>query len=169
MDGAHRFGVQVALQKGVDLVIEGAGTFGGNWYGCGTRSTGVFAALGLAFRFGDRPDWGWFLQPKLRVRAFNTTGGSESVLFADCSPDNLALLRGSDREIGMGLDLGYQMRFGPLFLAPLLGVSFGVCLDAPGGNFFHVDFDLFTEIKPRERVSVCGGLNLNLLRIGVAF
>jgi hypothetical protein len=160
-------GLDVVLQNGSILVIEGAYTRGG-WYGCESRSAGGFVAVGVRF-FPAGGSRGWYIQPKLRARRLSTWSAGGTELASDmCGAAEAEGVNGEDAEIGLGLDFGYRFRLGPLVLEPVIGVYAGVCLDCLGGSFFHTDFDMFEQARHR-RTALAGGLNLNLLRVGIAF
>lgn len=160
-------GLDVVLQSGAILVIEGMYTRGG-WYGCESRSAGGSVAVGVRF-FPAGGSRGWFLQPKLRARRLTTWGARGTTPPAEgCAAAEAQGVNGEDGEIGLGLDFGYRFRLGPLVLEPVIGVYAGVCLGCLEGSFFHADFDLFETARAR-RTALAGGLNLNLLRVGLVF
>ena len=170
-------GINVPLSERIDLVVEITGT-AGQWYGCGSRSSGGWAAAGLAWFVRPR-EWlsrGLFLQPKMIGRHFST-GGSEtrpvSLVSAGCSDADVDNIDGRDYELHVGLDLGYSMRIGIVEFVPLIGASVGLCQNCFGGGvFFMGDFEFtdtyFVPPGPRAtRLSI--GLNLNVARLGIRF
>jgi hypothetical protein len=156
-------GTNLALGPNTDLAFEAAFTAGLDWYGCKSSSTGGWAAVGMTFRFGSQASYdGFFIQPKLRARYFSTSGSETSGGWFGCGSS----VDGEDSEVGLGLDIGYQIVEGPLFIAPILGVSFNRCFNCPGGDFLN--FKILGGHDARED-GLTLGINLNLIRIGFVF
>lgn len=156
-------GAHVVLGEHIELVPEAAFT-AGSWYGAGTTQVGAWFHLGLNFHTGSKPLEGFFLQPKLRTRFFHTPTGGDSRGFVPTS-----VSEGTDAEVGLGLDFGYQWSGTdlPLYVAFVLGLQGGVCIDChdDGLNWFGKPF-----FGPGGR-STRGvfGVNLNFLRLGLTF
>ncbi len=163
------FGGNIVVGPSLDVVIEGAVTYNSNWWGCSTETNGGWIAVGVLWRPWDTEDYGgFFLQPKLRGRFFNTTGGEDQpavFFFPGCEAEPL---RGTDGEVGIGLDFGYQWTIGPVYIATVVGGNAGVCINCPGGEFFDWDIRLFSQ-RGERATGFTAGINLSLLRVGVAF
>jgi hypothetical protein len=82
-------GLAVPIDRTADLVVE-LTPVAASWYGCGSTSYGGWAAAGIAwFAREHAHERGFFAQPKLIARYFNTSGAR------DCSGRN-----GIDYELG---------------------------------------------------------------------
>lgn len=159
-------GVSLPFGARRDLVLEATVSYA-DWYGCATRSTGVFLAGGFLYFVGPKRG-GLFLQTKLLLRMFETHGGKTGTYFG-CNQTQLEDLQGWDGSFGLGLDVGYRMHIGPVVLEPVFGVGASVCVSCPGGSpFFVGPVTLGGDHLPRTVRPVLE-LNLHLLRVGVRF
>lgn len=158
-------GAHVVLGEHIELVPEAAFT-AGSWYGAGTTQVGAWFHLGLNFHTGSEPLEGFFLQPKLRTRVFHTPTGGESsgFLFAPTS-----VSEGTDAEVGLGLDFGYQWSGEdlPLYVAFVLGFDGGVCIHCHDDGLHWTGSALFGGSGRSTRGVF--GVNLNFLRLGLTF
>lgn len=156
-------GANVVLGEHVDLVPEAAFTVG-DWYGGGGTQTGTWLGLGLSFHTGSEPLEGFFLQPKLRARVFDTSRGSST---AEAFSGSVS--EGLDAEIGLGVDFGAQWKLPdvPFYVALMLGINGGVCIRC------HDEGPLWfgTSLLGGGGRSTRGvfGVNLNVLRVGMRF
>jgi hypothetical protein len=153
-------GANLALDEGRDLVLELTPTRG-NWYGCSSRSSGAWVSAGWASFSGDQHA-GWFVQPKLIGRFFRTSGAVSAPgwLFPCDGPQ----VNGSDLELRAGADAGHAWRLGPAAIALAIGASAGFCWNCLGESAL---LDFWNTTPRRTRVAL--GINVNLLRLGVAF
>ncbi len=155
-------GTNIRMGRDRDLVLEVAPTRG-NHYGCKSTSSGGWASVGAAFFPAARSSRrGFFWEPLLSGRYFRTAHSQSSRGFFACSGE---VLDGSDAELQLGFDLGYQLRFGSLLVVPVIGARAGYCWNCPGRgplSLAILDNDVRTS-----RPTV--GVNLNLLRLGMIF
>lgn len=157
-------GANLALGASTDLVLELTPIIAS--YDCEARCTtrGLAFAVGPSWTFGaSRPGNGFFLQPKLLGVL---TRDSREVEFQ--VPSDAGSWSETGRQLSLGLDVGYQLKRGPLFLAFVVGGSVG-----QGWNIAEDKDSLFislldTPIRAREDKTVWD-LNLNLVRIGGSF
>ncbi len=156
-------GANVVLGEHVDLVPEAAFTLG-NWYGGGSTQLGTWLSLGLSFHTGNEPLEGFFLQPKLRSRIFDTPKSSSTSGWFSSSAS-----AGVDAELGLGLDFGYQWRAEsvPFYAALLLGLNGGVCINCHDEGPIWMGTSIFGGGGRSTRGVF--GVNLNILRIGMSF
>lgn len=109
--------------------------------------TWVRASVGLAYSYGGGPGRGFLLQPRLILGYFHEEQGL---------------------SIQAGLDVGYQWRLGPVYLALVGGLAAGVStVDASVEPFFTTDPG-FTSVGG-QALRPALGLNLQLLRLGFTF
>lgn len=163
-------GLQWPLGAQSELVVE-ATLVSGNWYGCSSRSQGGWLAAGLASYLSHKTSGsrGWFVEPKLIGRYFDTHGAHGASGWFGCSATEAGNLNQTDFELHLGVDAGYEIRVGALEIIPLLGVSAGFCSQCVGGSPFFVG-SLAPLSGPglrSDRPTL--GLNLNLLRLGLRF
>jgi hypothetical protein len=155
-------GTNIAMGPDRDLVLEVA-TTRGNHYGCHTTSSGGWASVGAAFFPARSPSRrGFFWEPLLNGRYFHTAGGESSRGFFGCAKDTLD---GSDADLQVGLDIGYQLRFGSLLVVPVIGARAGYCWNCVGRGPTSLPL-LDNEVRTDRPVV---GLNLNLVRVGMIF
>jgi len=156
-------GANVVLDDRIELVPEAAFT-AGNWYGADTTQLGTWLSLGLSFHTGERPLEGFFLLPKLRTRIFHTPKGGQT---RGWWPSSVS--EGTDVELGLGLDFGYEWsgRDLPLYFVFVMGLNGGVCIECHDDGLAWFG----SGIVGRGGRSTRGvfGVNLNFLRMGVAF
>lgn len=127
---------------------------------CGSRALAV--ALGLAWTF--RPDssrGGVFLQPKVigvleRSWSARRTGPTEDPWSA------------TGRQLSVGLDVGYRVALGPVFLAFVVGASTGRGWGIPADHD-SLFFSLLHAPQERRETKWVWDLNLHLLRLGANF
>jgi hypothetical protein len=152
-------GTNVRVGPRSDFVFEVTPTRA-NWYGCSTRSLGLWSTAGFAL-FTAPGRTGWFLQPKLIGRYFRTSGGVSSYGMFPC---NHLALRGDDQELRGGVDVGFAWRWGSASMAAALGASVGYCWNCVGDLTF---VSMFEDDSRSDGPVV--GVNPNVLRVGVAF
>jgi hypothetical protein len=161
-------GAAIAAGAHTELQME-ASLLQGEWFACGSESTGGWAALGPSYFVQDSRQ-GLLVWPKLIARYFTTAGGSAGGFWGGCSTSAAEHVNGDDYELHLGVDLGYRSRIGALIITPLLGVSAGFCGNCVGGGAFFTG-NAFAGSPDygarRNRASL--GLNLNLVRVGIAF
>jgi hypothetical protein len=110
---------------------------------------GGWVGFGPIFRTGHRALHGFFVNPKLIVGFFAV--GPERQIF----------------DAMVGADVGYQLTLGHFYLAVVLGASLGV---GSGDNDLWAGPLTAVPLSfPRSGLSVAGGLNMQLLRVGLAF
>lgn len=149
----------------VELHGELTITFGGEALTDASRSfAGALVSAGPVFRLlRSGPLRGPFVQPKLFA---SYLGQSAEV------PSGFELFRaGSAMEIGLGLDVGWQLQFGRVYVTPVLGATVSLATgEGPPLSTYYGYGTLAAGLDPRGEVSVFQwGLNLNLVRIGVVF
>ena len=170
-------GINLPITDRTELAVEVTFTTG-DWYGCGSQSSGGWAALGLVW-FATERKWlsrGAFLEPKLVARYFDTEGAGEiapRLTHLGCFASDVANINQSDYELHLGFDAGYSMRMGLLELAFVIGLSVGPCHACFSDRIFFLGQSAspsasFRPPPPRtNRWSL--GLNLNLFRLGLRF
>ena len=124
---------------------------------------GGLLSVGPAFRLSAQPLSGLFIQPKV-IASFVSQSATVPLGYPYFES-------GSMVEVGLGLDVGYALRFGWLYLAPVIGanVSLASGQGAPLSSLYAFR-PLFAGIDPNQTEAfVYWGVNLNLLRIGGAF
>jgi hypothetical protein len=150
--------MNIPLSPRTSLVLE-LTAISGNWYGCQSTSSGIWAAAGVAFSTGkDASHNGFFVEPKLGVRHLETSGAHSDFWF--CPAGRITQVNQSDTSLNLGLDVGYQFVWGPVFFAPMVGASTGVCLNC-------AELGAIWKTNRGDRLAL--DLNLNLLRVGFAF
>ena len=105
---------------------------------------------------------------KLTGRVFDTRGGTASGWFG-CSSAAVALLQGTDGEVGAGVDLGWRFAWRRLVVEPRLGVGLAVCANCVGGSAFFAGPVVLGGDRTRRSTRVTLTLDLELLRVGVRF
>jgi hypothetical protein len=129
-------------------------------------SRGFFGGLlsvGPAFRLSSQPFSGFFIQPKV-IASFVSQSATVPLSYPYFGS-------GSMGEIGLGIDVGYELRFGWLYLAPVVGANISLASGqgAPLSSLYAFR-PLFAGIDPEQTAAIVyWGVNLNLLRIGGAF
>jgi hypothetical protein len=160
-------GANVVLGEHVDLVPEAAFTVG-DWYGGGGTQTGTWLGLGLSFHTGSEPFEGFFLQPKLRARIFDTSLRSSSSGALSGS-----VTAGVDAELGLGLDFGIQWMLPevPIYVAVMLGIHGGICIHCHDEGLIWFGTSALDGDGSGSGRSTRGvlGVNVNLLRTGLTF
>ncbi len=109
--------------------------------------SGTWLSLGAVFHSGARALNGFFLSPKLTLGVF----------------------RARDDVFGtvqVGLDTGYQVTFGPVYLAFVFGVSIGIGVNDTDGMAGPLFID---SVGAARKSGVATGANLQLFRIGYVF
>ncbi len=145
------------------FVIRGTYTRG-NWYGCSTRSEGGWVSGGMVFPL--HRDSGWFVEPRLQYRWFDTGVGETGLM--GCSSGIVADLPGTDWEVGMVGTVGYTFELRWLYLGFALGLGAGWCERCPGGGpFFGGGLGIGDKAVRGSRLTLIA--DLNLLRLGVRF
>jgi hypothetical protein len=157
-------GATVALDDTM-MVSGGVALLQGDWYACGTETTGVWLFAGPACALSESFS-GFYLHPRAHLRVFDTVGGRSTGGWFSCSAQNA---RGSEFEVGVGLDIGAQAVLGPLFVGPVIGLKGGYCIKCPAGSGWpYGDIGLFGDVEPRADRFVVD-VNLNVVQLGVAF
>lgn len=145
------------------LAIEAAFTRGTVNDACSTCLLwGVTAAIGPSWSVSGRGLEGWFVQPKFLIGYAEPRGWGIASLAPSGEPLAFSPTRTVDFQLG--IDVGYHLRFGRLYMAPVMGASAGWCIDC-GGPFAS------GALGPnaQQRHSFVAGLNVNLLRLGAIF
>ena len=129
-------------------------------------SRGFFGGLlsvGPAFRLSPQPFSGLFIQPKL-IASYLSQSATTPLAYPYFGS-------GSMVEIGLGVDVGYALRFGWLYVAPVIGANVSIASgDGAPLSSIYAFRPLFAGIDPRQRAGlVYWGVNLNLVRVGGAF
>jgi opacity protein-like surface antigen len=126
-------------------------------------STAARASVGLAYSFGGSPGRGFLLQPRLILGYSRRHPGRGDPNEFPSHPET----PGSHGfSLQAGLDVGYQWRLGPVYLAIVGGLAAGVSTGIEGfGPFLIVDGN--DTVEPSLDLAL--GLNLHLLRVGFAF
>jgi hypothetical protein len=128
------------------------------------RSVGLITAVGPMLFTGPEPLRGFFLEPKLLVSMYRIS------LLLGPPPhdfpgpyDNRHFLTAS---VSIGLDIGYQLVWGHLYLAVVGGLAVGYCHNCSRDGFAS---GLLTEYNDVRTNRLAFDFNLNLLRIGIAW
>ncbi|HVE82583.1 MAG TPA: hypothetical protein VND93_07035 [Myxococcales bacterium] len=131
---------------------------------CTVRSeSGVFATGGVHVDLGGPgPLAGFFLSPKLQLSTLGRTFPAADTAFD-----------GQSFGVEVGLDLGYQWRVGPLYLALVAGASFGFATHYPSGLYgllveWNGSSSSSAQLAPQP-ISWVYGINGNILRLGFTF
>ncbi len=113
---------------------------------------------------GPQPLRGFFLEPKLLVSVYRISLllGPPPYDFPGPYGDRHFLTS----SISIGLDVGYQIVWGHLYLAVMGGLAVGYCHNCSPDGFAS---GLVTEYSLRRTNRLALDLNLNLLRIGFAW
>ena len=127
----------------------------------GTVARGLFFSLGPVIR-PTGTSRGWFIVPK----AFGAILESE-VLASDSS--RRPNVRGFLAHVGV--DGGYEWRWGPVIVVLVAGGSFGYALDATPGLFRPASMAFGDEfwVPTRKGRGFSYGINANVLRLGITF
>ena len=124
------------------------------------ESFGLWGSVGPVFHTGALHLGGVFLNPKAVVGYFAATGGG----YQSVEPPVLRRLETRHLfDVQIGLDFGWQRVFGPVYLAVMAGVTFGVGLnqsDPLSGPLF----DAGGEVQTRAVF----GFNAAVIRLGWA-
>lgn len=157
-------GANLPLGTSTDLVLELTPLW--TRQDCEARCTGkaLSLAAGPSFTlFSSRPGSGFFIQPKLtgvvaqQSREVDVTVPGDEGAWSETST-----------QVSLGLDLGYQLRRGPLFLAFALGASMGRGWNVPD-NSPSVFFSMVDWPERAREDKTTWDVNLHLLRIGASF
>jgi hypothetical protein len=128
-------------------------------------TTAVRASVGLAYSFGGSPGRGFLLEPRLILGYYRQHPGRGDPNEFPSRPET----PGSHGfSVQAGLDVGYQWRLGPVYLAIVGGLAAGVSTgieDLP--PFLLIDGNHTETGEPRLGLAL--GLNLHLLRVGFSF
>jgi hypothetical protein len=128
-------------------------------------TTLVRTSVGLAYSFGGSPGRGFLLQPRLILGYYRQHPGRAD---PDVFGEPLETRGAHGFSVQAGLDVGYQWRFGPVYLAIVGGLAAGVSSgieDLP--PFLLIDGTRTETGEPRLGLAL--GLNLHLLRVGFSF
>ncbi|WP_375767517.1 hypothetical protein NR798_38455 [Archangium gephyra] len=128
-------------------------------------TTLVRTSVGLAYSFGGSPGRGFLLQPRLILGYYRQHPGRAD---PDVFGQPLETRGSHGFSLQAGLDVGYQWRFGPVYLSIVGGLAAGVSTgieDIP--PFLSVDGNYTGTGEPRPALAL--GLNLHLLRVGFTF
>jgi hypothetical protein len=109
---------------------------------------GVWLSAGPIFHVGPRPLRGFFLTPKLLVGAFGAGQGRQPII-----------------DFLVGADFGYQLTYGRLYLAFVIGASVGAGI-AENDGFAGPLLTLGSD-QTSQAVTPVVGINLQLIRIGI--
>jgi len=128
------------------------------------RSVGLITAIGPMLFTGRQPLRGFFLEPKLLVSVYRISLllGPPPYDFPGPYGDRHFLTS----SISIGLDVGYQVVWGHLYLAVVGGLAVGYCHNCSPDGFAS---GLITEYSFRRTNRMALDLNLNLLRMGIAW
>jgi len=127
---------------------------------------GGLASAGPVFRlFSPRRLSGFFVAPKIWASYLQ----HEAI-----APLGFEIFQsGTTAELGAGLDLGYQLSVGRLYGAVVVGAGAGVAFGggAPLGSIYAFDalFSGWSDPQGANQPALFLSLNLNLVRLGVAF
>ncbi|MDF1564854.1 MAG: hypothetical protein P1V51_17560 [Deltaproteobacteria bacterium] len=147
------------------LVVRGTYTRG-NWYGCSTRSEGAWISGGFSIPLGHHRDSGFFLEPRLQYRWFQTGEGATGLF--GCGSQIVEDLPGTDWELGAVATVGYLFQTRWLYLGLAAGLGVGWCERCPGGGpLFGGNLALGERDLRRSRPTLL--LDVNLLRLGIRF
>lgn len=159
------------LRMTVEATLVGFGAGGSprcSIGGCPAYSQ-LWLAAGPVFAPLPHRHRGFFVNPKL-LAILSSEGASDPVEVSPgmYSPPHLA---GRSLEVQAGADVGYQLSYGSLYLATMLGLSAGVCFNCADkaqptsilGPAFWGTSSRRTAAKPAWAV------NMNLFRVGYAF
>lgn len=111
---------------------------------------------------------GFFIEPKLIASSVTT-------LYRDglsYSPTGMHIPRPpnhASRGVELGVDIGYQLNFGNFYVAPVIGVSAGLCTSCLGGITQSMAYSFGGDAQAAGGVAPIYDLNLNLLRVGATF
>jgi hypothetical protein len=106
---------------------------------------------------------GLFVQPKLVGVLAHDRSGADFEL-----PDGAGAWSKTGTQLSLGLDVGYRLSFGRLFLEFILGGSVGWGWNIPSSSQ-SLFFSLLDWPQFRREDKVVWDLNLHLLRIGASF
>jgi hypothetical protein len=149
------------VTHGKALVLEAIIAPGSRSAECGTtRYWGGWMAAGVLIPLGKSATDGFFIQPKVIATYFNQTNDGSECL-------DLGQAQWSTFEWDVGVDLGYQLTLGPLYVAPVIGVFAGQCFNCAEGALPTAPAFLGDVESQLRRFNV--GFNLNLLRVGVVW
>lgn len=145
---------------GKALVVETLIAPGSRTNECGTmKYWGGWASVGLLIPLGKSVMDGFFIQPKIIGTYFNQTNEGGCV--------DVANLNWSTAEWDVGVDLGFQVTFGPIYVAPVLGVFAGQCFNCAQSGLPSAPYFLDDAASGLQRFNF--GFNLNLLRVGAVW
>ncbi|HZI09532.1 MAG TPA: hypothetical protein VE153_04015 [Myxococcus sp.] len=157
-------GMNLPLGTRTDLVLELTPIW--TRQDCEARCTGraLSLAVGPSFLVApSSPGSGFFLQPKLvGVLAQQSRETELSV------PGDPGSWSETSTQLSLGLDVGYQLRRGPLFLAFVLGASVGRGWNVPASSP-SVFFSLVDWPERAREDKLTWDVNLHLLRVGASF
>jgi len=152
-------GLELALSFARDPSCRGVPTFNG----CRDSLTAVSLVPGLRYHlFQSSRGSGFFFQPKLLLGWVRETGTPHG--------------RGSDMgfhpreafDIGVGMDVGYQLRLGPVLIEPVVGIAVGHSTrgeSAVHQPLLNIGIPNAAHNESKEYVAP----NFNVLRLGVTF
>lgn len=132
-------------------------------------STGTFwrvlASAGPVLSPGGKHLAGFFLQPKLLANVAHET---------DYASSSTPHQGGTSVALQVGLDIGWHYTVGPLYLAPVLGASFGYGFNhsvSPGAPLqpLRLLSPNFGAYSPQRGSGPSFSINVNLLRMGLTF
>jgi hypothetical protein len=158
-------GMHLPLSPSQDLVLELTPIF--SRQRCESRCSSQMLALAVGTSWLLLPNnsrGGLFLQPKLIGVLAHDSRGVDVVMFSHES----GAWSEAGAQLSLGLDVGYRLRFGHLFLEFVLGGSVGRGWNVPSSSqslFFSL---LDWPERHREDKGVWD-LNLHLLRVGASF
>jgi hypothetical protein len=162
-------GYTTGLPAGRSLSVSGT-ALGGDWHGCGTRSTGGWLTVGLTQPLGAGHGLhGFFVEPSLVLRAMRTSGGEPGQGLLSCGVDDVAHGRGDDAELAAGLGLGWQRTFGALYLGVVLGGRVGYCAGCVDGLPPDVPAVRVGDIPARADGVTAAPTLFGALRLGASF
>jgi hypothetical protein len=155
----------VAVSPELDVAFEVSPLLQGDTCASCRGFKGVWTSIGVSIH-GPAPE-GFFFQPKLQFAWFEE---SYSILIHRY--ENPVFFHEWSRQLTVGVDVGYQVRWGALYAALMAGawVGYGqnVTMQGPNEPYLrNANIGLFSG--PPRGNQVIAGLNLNLLRVGFAF
>jgi hypothetical protein len=155
----------IALSPEVDLAFELAPLNGTNVYDRAETHHGVWTSLGISIHSAEQE--GIFVQPKVQFAWFDE---NYDILVNRYQPP--VAFHEWSRQLTLGADVGYQVRWGALYAALMVGIWAGYGQNVPteGPIEPYLRFlNIGLRSGPPRANQPVSGLNLNLLRVGFAF
>lgn len=144
---AHPLDARRALTTELFVMHQAQGCWGMDGSGC-SGDTWLRASVGLAYSHGGRPGLGFLLEPRLILGYFHAQQGL---------------------SVQAGLDVGYQYRYGPVYIALVVGLAAGVSTVGAQLPPFLLADPVLTSRNGGPGLRLALGLNLQALRVGFTF